>query len=150
MNFFDIDAFFSAVGVIPVVIATPINLIFNIILIIVTLDLGNYVWVIIIVFLIAAIAIFFLNNVIIKKRLAMNITISGRAMILSEMIPNMIRIKLHSLENFFRRRLDENRVLEIKYTKITQLLTTLMQFCFYSSPLIASCGLVLLYNLVSP
>lgn len=57
------------------------------------------------VFLIAFLAVFVLNKLIVGKRLAMNITSSQRTMILAEWIPNMIRIKLHGLEHLYKRKI---------------------------------------------
>lgn len=66
------------------------------------------------------------------------------------MIPNMINIKLHQLENLFRRRLRQNRVDEVDKTKQLHFYITLMQFCFFVSPLIASLCAIWVYNSVHP
>lgn len=150
MNFFDIDAFINFIGVVPTLFAAPSALIFAIGFIAVSLDIGWYVWIMVGVFLIASVLILIFNYIIIVKRKDMNFTSSMRNMILSEMIPNMVRIKLHSLENFFKRKLDENRVSELRNTKIVHFFSTLMHFCFYASPLVASCSAISVYNVLHP
>ena len=62
----------------------------------------------------------------------------------------MVRIKLHSLENYFKRKLEENRIDELKNTKIVHFFSTLMHFCFYASPLVASCSAISMYNVLHP
>lgn len=109
MNLFDIDAFFQVVGVIPSFIAAPLSLYFNIKYVVYTLELWTYSWILSIVFGLAAWGMLNLNGKIAKLRLKMNIIISERAMIFKEMVPNMVKIKLHSLENLFIERLHKNR-----------------------------------------
>lgn len=60
----------------------------------------------------------------------------------------MIRIKLHSLESYYRRKIMQLRDLEIWNTKICQFLSTLQYFFFFTGPLLASYMVITIYNIL--
>jgi ABC-type bacteriocin/lantibiotic exporter with double-glycine peptidase domain len=148
--FLDIEAVGAYLGAIPTLITAPISLVVFLIFIGINIDIGYDVWIIFAVFAVAAFFILIFHYVIIVKRRDMDFTSSVRMQLLTEMIPNMINVKLHSLENFFKNKFDENRKNELKNTKIVYLFTTLMQFCFYISPLVASVCAIAVYNRIHP
>ena len=120
--FCDIDSIACFIGSIPNLFAAPIAITVYVLMIGYNISIGWDVLMILGVFLAAAVLVLILSYLIVKTRRDMNYTASVRTMILSEIIPNMVKIKLQSLENFFKNKMDVNRVEELIETKRLHLL----------------------------
>lgn len=146
----DIDAVAKIMVVIPNLLASIFAVIFILAFIIMSLDFGIHIWIVLAVFLVGGTFVGILSFIIIRKKRIMNYSLGRRTQILTELLPNIINIKLHSLENFFVQKMDTNRVLEIKNTRAYHFFLNLSNFFFFASPLLASLAAVWVFNLLRP
>lgn len=141
---FEISPVLRFLGAIPNLIVSPISIIFSLVMLYISLNVGVYSLVVMIIFVIVVVMINILHRKIIHRKVKYSSYGSKRTDKLNELIKFIKHVKLNNLQDLLMRNLWRSRTNELKELEHLHNLEILLDLVFEVTPILTALFLIIL------
>lgn len=141
---FEISPILKFLGSIPNLIVSPISIIFSLVMLYISLDVGIYSFVVMIIFVLVVIMINILHRKIIIRKKKYSSYGSKRTDKLNELIKFIKHVKLNNLQDLLMRNIWRSRTNELKELDHLQNLEIILDLVFEVTPILTALFLIIL------